>query len=164
MTKAPEVVWWDMWGSYFKPARRLFTDLTSALIISTVALCAHVAAADAPDVLVLKATLWSEHTQKPVPFSHQKHSEAYETDCAECHHLYTDGANTWIEGDPVQKCQECHDEPTVKDENKLSPERQKRNLKNAFHNSCRACHMQLKEQDTHRYEKIPTQCEHCHNQ
>lgn len=163
MTKAPEVVWWGMWGLYFKRARRFFTGLTLAVIISAFALCNDVGAADEPDVLVLKATLWSEHTKKPVTFSHKKHSEVYENDCAECHHIYTDGANTWIEGDPVSKCQECHNEPTVKDEDKLSPEKQKLNLKSAFHNSCRSCHKQLKEQNSNKYEKIPTECEQCHH-
>jgi hypothetical protein len=122
------------------------------------------AADDAPDVIVLKATLWSGHTKGPVIFNHKKHSETHRIDCVECHHEYEEGANIWIEGDPVQKCQECHDEPTAKDEDKLPEDKKARNLKLAFHNSCRACHQQLKKEDPPKYTNIPTECEKCHQQ
>ena len=48
MTKAPEVVWWGMWGLCFKQVRRLSAGLTLAVIISTLALCNDVGAADVP--------------------------------------------------------------------------------------------------------------------
>lgn len=121
-------------------------------------------AADAPDVIILQAALWARHTKSPVSFSHTKHSEGYQTDCAECHHKYEDGANIWVEGDPVAKCQECHNDPTVKDEGKLPEEKKAKNLKLAFHNSCQACHKQLKKKAPQTYEKIPTKCEKCHQE
>lgn len=115
-----------------------------------------------PEIMILKAALWPKPTKSPVVFAHKKHHQNYENDCAECHHTYTDGVNTWIEGDPVPKCHQCHNEPTIKDEDQLPKKKQKLNLKLAFHNSCRACHTHLKKKDSTRYQKIPTECNQCH--
>jgi hypothetical protein len=78
--------------------------------------------------------------------------------------VYKDGENVWKEGDPVQKCQECHNEPTIELEKKLPPDQQKLNLKLAFHNNCRGCHMNLKRADREKYKGIPTTCSQCHPQ
>ncbi len=118
--------------------------------------------AEVPAVIALKATLWSEHTKSPVTFSHKKHSAEYKVACSECHHKYEDGKNVWNEGDPVQKCQECHTERTIKGEKQLPPEKQKLNLKLAFHNNCQGCHKKLKMKDREKYADIPTTCVECH--
>ncbi len=118
--------------------------------------------AEVPAVITLKATLWSEHTKSPVTFSHKKHSAEYKVACSECHHKYEDGKNVWNEGDPIQKCQECHTEPTIKGEKQLAPEKQKLNLKLAFHNNCQGCHKKLKMKDREKYADIPTTCTECH--
>lgn len=118
--------------------------------------------AEVPAVITLKATLWSEYTKSPVTFSHKKHSAEYKVACSECHHKYEDGKNVWNEGDPVQKCQECHTERTIKGEKQLPPEKQKLNLKLAFHNNCQGCHKKLKMKDREKYADIPTTCAECH--
>ena len=117
---------------------------------------------EVPDVVVIKAELWKKHTKSPVTLSHKKHSEDYEGKCADCHHVYKDGKNVWKEGDKVQKCMECHNEPTIKGEKKLPKDKQKLNLKLAFHNNCQGCHKKLKKQDKEKYAKIPTTCIKCH--
>jgi nitrate/TMAO reductase-like tetraheme cytochrome c subunit len=76
--------------------------------------------------------------------------------------MYKDGKSTWKKGDKVQRCQECHNEPTIKGEKKLPKDKQKLNLKLALHNNCIACHKGLKKKDKKKYTKIPTSCVKCH--
>lgn len=116
----------------------------------------------APEVIDIQAKLWSEHTKGPVNFHHKKHQEEYKIKCDQCHHVYKDGKNTWKEGDKVQKCEECHNEPTIKGEKKLSADKQKLNLKIAFHENCQGCHKEMKKKDKAKYGKIPTTCIKCH--
>jgi hypothetical protein len=115
-----------------------------------------------PDKIVIKSTLWKDHTKKPVEFNHKKHQEDYKIKCTECHHVYKDGKNVWKKGDEVKKCQECHNEPTIKGEKKLPKAQQKLNLKLAFHDNCVGCHKELKKKDKAKYAKIPTTCVKCH--
>ncbi|MFP3869518.1 MAG: cytochrome c3 family protein [Syntrophobacteria bacterium] len=142
--------------------KRLLTVLAVAAFMSGAVFLSLSGAADVPDVITLEDTLWSEHTKSPVTFFHKKHSEEYSIACDECHHVYKDGENVWKEGDPVQKCHECHTEPTVTGERRLSEEQQKLNLKLAFHNNCMGCHRELKMQDREKYKDIPTMCSQCH--
>lgn len=139
---------------------RLLIVLALTAFLGGVVLLNLSGAADVPDVITLKSTLWEEHTKSPVTFTHEKHSKEYDIACTECHHVYKDGKNVWQEGDPVQKCQECHDEPTVVGERRLSEEEQQRNLKLAFHENCLGCHRKLKMKDRQR--DIPTTCTDCH--
>lgn len=133
-------------------------------IVVTVAvfLAAFVAVAQqkAPDMITIKASLWANPTKAPVEFTHKKHAEDYKIACNECHHVYKDGKNVWKDTDPVDKCDKCHNEPTIEGEKKLSPEQQKLNLKLAFHNNCQGCHQKLKKEkpDT----KAPVTCAACH--
>jgi hypothetical protein len=115
-----------------------------------------------PEKITIESTLWKKHTKSPVDFNHKKHQEDYKIKCVECHHVYKDGKNTWKEGDKVQKCMECHNEATIKGEKKLPKDKQKLNLKLAFHNNCTACHKKLKKKDRKKYAKIPTTCVKCH--
>ncbi|MEJ5348249.1 MAG: cytochrome c3 family protein [Desulfosoma sp.] len=117
-------------------------------------------AADAPDVITMNSTLWPSHTKSNVQFTHKKHAEDYKIACAECHHVYEGGKNVWKQGDPVQKCQECHNEPTIEGEKKLPPEQQKLNLKLAMHGNCQECHKKLKAQNPQ--STAPTTCVQCH--
>jgi hypothetical protein len=114
----------------------------------------------AADDITIKAGLWATPTKAPVHFTHKKHAEDYKIACAECHHVYKDGKNVWKDSDPVDKCEKCHNEPTIEGEKKLSPEQQKLNLKLAFHNNCQTCHQKLKKDkpDT----KAPVTCAGCH--
>ena len=143
--------------------KRLLTILAVIAFMSAVVLLGLSAAEqEVPDVVVIKAELWKNHTKSPVTLSHKKHSEEYGGKCVECHHVFKDGKNVWKEGDKVQKCMECHNEPTIKGEKKLPKDKQKLNLKLAFHNNCQGCHKKLKKQDKKKYAKIPTTCIKCH--
>ncbi len=117
-------------------------------------------AGDIPDQITMNSSLWPEHTKGLVEFTHKKHAEDYGIACTECHHKYENGKNVWKEGDPVQKCEECHNEPTIKGEKKLPKDQQKLNLKLAFHNNCISCHKKLKKEN--KQTKAPTTCSKCH--
>jgi len=145
-------------------SKRFVTVLAVVGLMLSVALMGLSGAAEqkAPDVIDLQASLWKEHTKGPVNFHHKKHQDDYKIKCDQCHHVYKDGKNTWKEGDKVQKCQECHNEPTVTGEKKLSPDKQKLNLKLAFHENCQGCHKEMKKKDKAKYGKIPTTCIKCH--
>lgn len=119
-----------------------------------------VVAADVQDEFNIKAGLWATPTKAAVPFTHKKHAEDYKIACADCHHVFKDGKNVWKEGDPVQKCEECHTNAEIQGEAKLPPEEKKLNLKLAFHNNCQGCHKQLKKDkpDT----TAPITCTGCH--
>jgi hypothetical protein len=143
--------------------KRFLTVLAVAVLMGTVVLLGLSGAAqEAPDTFVIKATLWKEHTKSGVEFSHKKHATEYGGKCTECHHVYKDGKNVFKEGDKVQKCQECHNEPTIKGEKKLPDAQQKLNLKLAFHGNCQGCHKDLKKKDKAKYANIPTTCIKCH--
>jgi len=139
-----------------QPVVNSFILALAAVFIASFA----VVAADAPDTITLNSALWPEHTKGLVEFSHKKHAEDYEVACTECHHKYEGGNNVWKEGDAVQKCEECHTEPTIKGEKKLPEDQQKLNLKLAFHNNCVSCHKALKKED--KKTKAPTTCAKCH--
>ena len=61
---------------------------------------------------------------------------------------------------PVEKCEACHNELTVKGERKLALDVKKKNLKLAFHDNCRACHKELRKENPET--KAPTKCSQCH--
>jgi len=148
--------------------KRLLAIFAVAVFVGTVVLLGLSGAAQevpeqkVPDKIVIKAKLWKDHTKGGVKLSHKKHSDEYKVKCDECHHVYEDDKNVWKEGDKVQKCMECHNEPTIKGEKKLPKATQKLNLKLAFHNNCQGCHKKLKKADREKYKKIPTTCVKCH--
>lgn len=144
--------------------KRLLVVFSVAVFVGTVVLLGLSGAAqqEVPDVITIQAKLWKKHTKSPVTFSHKKHSAEYKVECTECHHVYKEGKNTWKEGDKVQRCMECHTEPTIKGEKKLPEAQQKLNLKLAFHNNCQGCHKNLKRKDREKYSEIPVTCIKCH--
>ena len=101
-----------------------------------------------PDKIVID-NQYKKKTRGPLPFNHGDHIK-YGIACAECHHVYKDGKNVWKEGDPVQKCSECHDS-----------EKKQGNapaLKNAFHSQCQDCHKNVNDEA-----KAPIKkCNSCH--
>ena len=113
-----------------------------------------------PAEFALVSGLWETHTKSAPFFTHDKHTKVHEVACNECHHVYEQGKNVWEEGMPVQKCEACHDEPTIRNEKKLPPDMQKRNLKLAFHGNCRGCHKPLKKENPE--SQIPVTCSQCH--
>jgi hypothetical protein len=115
---------------------------------------------DYPAEIVLMSSLWKTPTKGPVKLTHKKHLKDYGVSCLECHHVYRDGKNVWEPGMAVDKCHECHDEPTVKGENSLPPGSKLRNLKLAFHKNCQGCHRTLKAENPE--SNAPTVCSKCH--
>lgn len=89
-------------------------------------------AADVPGDIKINNEGYAKDKKGPVPFSHKAHIEKHGVLCIECHHVYKDGKNVWKEGDPVQKCGECH--------NPLKREGNVHKLQNAFHKNCKECH------------------------
>jgi hypothetical protein len=112
------------------------------------------------DVIMIKSDLWDKHTKPAVKLTHKKHAEDHGVACKECHHVFEDGKNVWEEGDHVQKCQECHTEPTIRGEKRLPEAQQKLNLKLAFHNNCGGCHKTLKRENPDT--TAPVTCNECH--
>jgi hypothetical protein len=89
-------------------------------------------AADVADVIVIDNEGYKRNMKGPVKLSHEKHATEYGTACTDCHHVYEDGKNVWKEGQPVQKCIECHD-----------PQKTEGNVKRlmtAYHDNCKDCH------------------------
>ena len=79
-----------------------------------------------------------------VTFPHKKHSETLKIDCLKCHH-------TWKQGETSGKvCRECH---------KGSVEGKTLSVKDAFHNTCKACHDEAKKANK---PAGPTGCTQCH--
>ena len=144
--------------------KRFLTILAVAGLICSVAFLGLSGAAEqkAPETMEIQSKLWKTHTKGPVPFSHKKHSDEYGAKCDDCHHVIKDGKNTWKEGDKVQKCMECHNEPTITGEKKLPKDKQALNLKHADHKNCQGGHKTLKKKDKEKYGKIPTTCIKCH--
>ena len=92
-------------------------------------------AADCPDEVSIHSDAFKTHKKGPVNLSHKEHNMDYKIACAECHHVYKDGKNVLKEGDPIQKCAECHD--PVKSEGKV------KKLMLAYHKNCQGCHKGL---------------------
>jgi len=108
----------------------------------------------------LSSDLWEKHTKGAPIFTHEKHVKVHKIMCNECHHVYKDGENIWKEGMPVDKCETCHNEATIKGEKKLPQDVQKKNLKLAFHGNCKGCHKDLKKENPET--SAPVTCKQCH--
>ncbi|MBS3906788.1 MAG: cytochrome c3 family protein [Syntrophaceae bacterium] len=79
-----------------------------------------------------------------VTFTHKKHIDNYKIDCLKCHH-------TWKKGETTGKmCKDCH---KAKTEGKVL------GTKEAFHNSCKGCHDDLKKANK---PTGPAGCTQCH--
>ena len=108
-------------------------------------------ASDAPDEIMIDNEGYKADKKGPVPLSHKKHVEEYGAKCDDCHHVFEGGKNVWKEGDPVQKCSECH--------NPLKKEGKVGKLQNAYHKNCKDCHKEAaKEGKNAPFKK----CNDCH--
>ncbi len=139
---------------------KLVSCLAFAAVVMFSAALLVWAAQPPPEEITIKSSLWPTLTKTPAQFNHKKHFQEYKIACNACHHTYTDGQNTWKEGDPVEKCEKCHTEATVQGEMKLPPDQKKLNLKLAFHNNCLGCHKKLKAKNPE--SKAPITCTGCH--
>jgi uncharacterized paraquat-inducible protein A len=92
----------------------------------------------AKDTVVLDASFGK------VTLDHKKHSETLKIDCLKCHH-------TWKAGETSGKiCTDCH---------KATAEGKTPSLKDAFHQTCKGCHDELKKAGK---PAGPTGCTQCH--
>lgn len=157
------------------------------LVLVVVACAALVAAAGiyagtVPDVIKMKDPAYKEHTKGVVEFSHGKHQkdyakkypDLYKNGCGECHHDKNNKPLTDLkEGDPVQRCIECHTKPgevpreLKKEWREKKVERaevKKMELEyhaEALHDSCKGCHREYNKKYKPE-EKAPTTCTTCH--
>ena len=92
-------------------------------------------ATDVADEITIKADAFSKYKKGPVKLTHKKHTVDYKIACTDCHHVFKDGKNVFKEGDPVQKCSECHD--AKKSQGKV------KKLMLAYHKNCQGCHKGL---------------------
>ncbi|UCG64676.1 MAG: cytochrome c3 family protein [Deltaproteobacteria bacterium] len=109
-------------------------------------------ATDVPDEVSIYADTIKTHKKGPVNLTHKKHNVDYKIACTECHHVYEGGKNVYKEGDPVQKCEACHD--AVKSVGK------QKKLMLAFHGNCQGCHKDLKK--AAKKTGPTTKCNDCH--
>ena len=85
----------------------------------------------------------------PVRFSHLRHPKPG-IPCEACHHDYQEGRNLWREGQPVEKCQDCHG---------LTSKAGLLDAEDAFHRLCKGCHLSKRKV---RQPAGPIKCEGCH--
>lgn len=102
-----------------------------------------------PVVSRLQISTNKPRKRPPVLFSHQVHEQA-RVDCRQCHHEYRQGRNLWQQGQPVQKCGECHGP---------FPRAERLDLKNAYHRQCKGCHLKRRQQGRL---AGPIHCRDCH--
>ena len=69
-----------------------------------------------PSEIVLLSSLWKKHSKGPVRLTHKKHFKNYGVSCNECHHIFQKSKNIWQPVMPVDKCETCHNDPTIKGE------------------------------------------------
>ena len=109
---------------------------------------ATVGPTDPPDESWLK--IEKPHREKPpIKFSHRRHPKPGIA-CEKCHHDYQESRNRWREGQPVEKCQACHE---------LTPKAEVLDAKEAFHRQCKGCHLARRKV---RQPAGPIKCEGCH--
>ena len=126
------------------------------------------AAQQAPDTITMETKVYKKHKKSLVTLTHKKHNVDYKIGCADCHHVYKEGKNTWKEGDKVQKCDAkgCHDKakaPKAKEGEKKLKRKEKASQGfhySAIHENCVGCHKDLKKAD--KTKAVPTKCAQCH--
>jgi hypothetical protein len=161
--------------------------MNKKLLIGVVVGCAAlfvaagIYAKTAPEVIKLEDPAYKEHKKGVVEFTHGKHQKDYAKDypdlykrgCGECHHDKDNKPLSNLkEGDPVQKCIECHKKPgeVPKDlkkkwrEQKVKKaEKKKMELEyhaEALHDNCKGCHRAFNKK--YKPKKAPTTCSKCH--
>lgn len=132
---------------------RLLTILLVVLSAMVFLAVGALTATDAPDEISIQNEGYAADKKGPVKLSHKAHVEKYGAKCNDCHHAYKDGKNVWKEGDPVQKCSECHDPKADKENAKK--------LQTAYHKNCKDCHKEYIEKNPD--SKAPyKKCNDCH--
>ena len=135
------------------------------------------AGTEVKDKIKMDNPAYEEHKKGINIFTHKKHSTEYQENnpdlfkngCGECHH---DDENEPLkdlkEGDEVQNCIECHQEPAYmrgKEARGMTKDQKLEYHANAIHYNCRDCHklynkkMDLKSKDK---DAAPRRCKQCH--
>ena len=137
--------------------KRNMSIFLAALCITAFLAVGIVIANDLPEEVTIEDEGYQKDKKGAVKFNHNKHVKEFEICCADCHHVYVDGKNTWKEGDPVEKCAKCHN--PVKEEGEAVM-----NLKKAFHKNCTGCHSALKKEGKITKEQLKSlkKCSKCH--
>ena len=131
--------------------------ITIAVVTASLFLAVGLYAASAPDVIPMNDSRYKKHKKAIVQFTHTKHAKDYKIACGEWHH---DDAGKPLElkdGDPVQKCGDCHKEfgKLAKADKKMKKAAKiKKYQKEAVHANCIGCHKKEK--------KGPKKCAECH--
>jgi hypothetical protein len=142
---------------------------------------AGIYAKDVPLVIELNDPAYKEHKKGVVHFEHGKHQNEYvekypefhKNDCGECHHDKDNKPLSNLkEGDPVQKCIECHKIPSEvpkklkkewREKKVKKAEQKKKKLEyhaEALHINCRDCHKAFNKK--YKPKKAPITCAKCH--
>jgi hypothetical protein len=147
------------------------------IVVSCAALfvAAGIYAKSVPEVIKLEDPAYKEHKKGVVEFSHGKHQkdyakeypDLYKNGCGDCHHDKDNKPLSNLkEGDPVQKCIECHkiaaEAPKGKKAKKKLSKKEK--IKDyhaeALHENCKGCHKAFNKK--YKPKKAPTTCSKCH--
>ena len=154
--------------------------LLIVIIVITTLLLAYKslnAGTEVEDKIKMNNSAYEEHQKSINIFTHKKHATEYQENnpdlfkngCGECHH---DDENEPLkdlkEGDEVQNCIECHQEPAYmrgKEARGMSKDQKLEYHANAIHYNCKGCHklynkkMNLKSRDEG---AAPRTCKQCH--
>ena len=131
--------------------------ITIAVVTASLFIAVGLYAASAPDVIPMNDSRYKKHKKAIVQFTHAKHANDYKITCGECHH---DDAGKPLElkdGDPVQKCGDCHKDfgkLDKADKKMKKADKIKKYHKEAVHANCVGCHKKEK--------KGPKKCTECH--
>ena len=146
---------------------KLLTVLAAIAVASLFLAAGLYAGTTAPDVVKLEAPY--EHTKPAVEFHHTKHATEYKNakgeaiTCGECHHDDKGQPRTLKEGDDVQKCFECHNQPGElkgKDAKGKSDAELIKYHANAMHGNCIGCHRDYNK--ANKTKAAPQTCTGCH--
>lgn len=130
-------------------------------LVAGLLLAAGIQAASAPAEIMMNSY---EHKRKLIPFTHEKHAVDYKIGCGECHHDDKGKPLSDLkDGDPVQKCFECHNKPGElkgKKARGLSKAEKLAYHANAVHENCVTCHK--KHNKENKTKAAPQKCVDCH--
>jgi len=146
------------------PKRTLLVLMVAALGVAFLVAGVY-ATQESPETITMDSPVFAKHKKALVTLSHKKHAADYKVACADCHHVYTEGKNTWKEGDAVDKCTKCHSEAKAPKAKGGAPKLSKADkiksyYYSAIHENCVGCHKDAKKADPAK--AVPTKCKECH--
>lgn len=144
--------------------KRSLALMVAALLALSLLTAAAIYAGTAPAEIKMSSPY--EHKKPISVFTHQKHTVDYKLTCGECHHDDKGQPLTKLkDGDPVQKCFECHKKPGElkgKEAKGLSDKELRAYHANAVHDNCVGCHKTFNMENKDKGKTAPQKCEECH--